>query len=83
MDLWNMKVTVIPIVISALIRITKGKEGSENNCTSGDHPNYSIKIGENTQKGPGDLRGLAITQTNKWYVHNPASVLEHNSHKFL
>ncbi len=32
--------------------------------TSGDHPNYSvIENGQNTEKSPGDLRRLAITQT--------------------
>ena len=31
---------------------------------SGDHPNYSIvEIGQNTEKSPGDLRKLAVTQT--------------------
>ena len=32
--------------------------------TSGDHLNYSIiENGRNTEKSPGDLRKLAITQT--------------------
>ena len=31
--------------------------------TSGDHPNYSIEYGQNTEKSPGDLRRLAVTQT--------------------
>ena len=32
--------------------------------TSGEHPNYSIvEIGQNTEKSPGDLRKLAVTQT--------------------
>ena len=32
--------------------------------TNGDDPNYSIiEIGHNTKKSPGDLRRLAITQT--------------------
>ena len=32
--------------------------------SSGDHPNYSIiKIGQNTEKCPGDLWRLAATQT--------------------
>ena len=31
---------------------------------SGDHPNYCIiKIGQNTEKSPGDLRRRAVTQT--------------------
>ena len=34
-----------------------------NERTSGDHPNYSIvEIGQNTEKSPGDLRRLAVTQ---------------------
>ena len=44
--------------------------GLGNKRTSGDHPNYSIiKIGQNTEKSPGDLRRLAVTQTpmkNRW-----------------
>ncbi len=32
--------------------------------TSGDHPNYSIvENGQNTEKSPGDLRRLVVTQT--------------------
>ena len=42
-------------------RIGKGTGGTENNMTSGDHPNYSFI--KNTEKGPGDLRKLAVTQT--------------------
>ena len=65
--LWNMKVIVIPIVIGSLgshqkIGIGTGRFG--NKRTSGDHPNYSIiKIGQNTEKSPEDLRRLAVTQT--------------------
>ena len=34
-----------------------------NRRTNRDHPNYSIvKIGQNTEKSPGDLR-IALTQT--------------------
>ena len=51
-------------------RIGTGTEGFGNNRTSGDHPNYSIiKIGQDTDKCPGDLRRLAVTQTpmkNHW-----------------
>ena len=31
--------------------------------TNGDHPNYIIEIGQNTEKSPGDLRRLAVTKT--------------------
>ena len=38
--------------------------GVGNKRRSRDHPNYSvIKIGQNTEKSPGDLRRLAVTQT--------------------
>ena len=44
--------------------------GLGNKRTSGDHPNYSIvKIGWNTEKSPGDLNRLVVTQTlvrNHW-----------------
>ena len=43
---------------------TKGTGGLGNNGTSEDCPNYSIlEIGQNTEKSPGDLRRLAVTQT--------------------
>ena len=44
--LWNMKVTIIPIVIGAFGTVTKGLlkglADLEVGGTSGDHPNYSI-----------------------------------------
>ena len=44
--------------------ISKGIGRVGNKRTTGDHPEYSIiKIGQNTQKSPGDLRRLAVTQT--------------------
>ena len=36
----------------------------ENRRKSGDHPDYSIKIGQNTEKSPGDLSRVADTQTS-------------------
>ena len=37
--------------------------GFENNGTGGNYRNYSIvDIGENTEKSPGDLRRLPVTQ---------------------
>ena len=57
-----MKVTIVSIVVGALGTGT-GRLG--NKWTSIDHPNYSIiKIGQNTEKSPGDLRRIAITQTH-------------------
>ena len=32
-----------------------------NKTTSGEHPNYGIKIGQNTEKSPKDLRRLEET----------------------
>ena len=53
--LWNVRVTVIAIVVGALRTV------SEKN---GDYPDYSIvKIGQNIEMSPGDLRRLAVTQT--------------------
>ena len=45
-------------------RIDKVTGGLGNKRMSGDHPNDStIKISQNTEKSPGDLRRLAVTQT--------------------
>ncbi len=39
-------------------------KGTGNWRTSGDHPNYStVENNQNTEKSPGDLRRLAVTQT--------------------
>ena len=38
--------------------------GLVNKKTSRDHPNYSIsEIGQNTEKSPGNLKRLTVTQT--------------------
>ena len=67
--LWNMKVTFISIVIGALGIVSWIIEGTGelgNKRMSGDHPNYyTIEIGQNTEKGPGDLWRLAVAQTSK------------------
>ena len=53
--------TVMPIVIGPFGKRT-GRFGNKE--VSGDHPDFSvIKIGQNTEKSPGDLRRLAVTQT--------------------
>ena len=44
-------------------RIIKGTGGLRNK-RSGDHPNYVIEIGQNTEKSPGDLRRLVVTQNS-------------------
>ena len=72
--LWNMKETVIPIVIGALGTVTKGllrELGNLEMRTNGNHPNYSIvEIDQNTKKGPGNLRKLVVIQTpmENWKV---------------
>ena len=46
-------------------RIIKGTGGLGSWRMSGDHPNYSIiENSQNTEKSPGDLRRLAVTQTS-------------------
>ena len=53
--------TVIRIVIRVLGTVTKRllKGLEELEIRNGDHPNYNIiNIGQNTDKGPGDLLAL-------------------------
>ena len=51
-------------VIVALKQSSKRLEYLEIEQTSGDHPDYSIiKISQNTEKSPLDLKRLAVTQT--------------------
>ena len=46
-------------------RINEGTGRLRNLKASGDHSNYNIvEIGQNTEKSPGDLRRLAVTQTS-------------------
>ena len=76
--LWNMKVTIIPIVIGAFGTVTKGLLKGLENLEVGsrvetiqktallkrDLSNYNIiEKGQNTEKSPGDLRRLAVTQS--------------------
>ena len=43
--------------------IGKRTRGVENKGTSRENPNYSIaEIGQNTEKSPGDLERLVVTQ---------------------
>ena len=59
-----MTVTIIPIVIGAFGTVTKGPGRFGSWRPSGDHPNNSIiENGQNTEKGPGDLRRLAVIQS--------------------
>ena len=44
--------------------IGKGTGRLRNKKTNKHHPDHSIaKIGQNTEKSPGDLRKIAVTQT--------------------
>ena len=63
--MWNIKVMVIPTVISAyksIQRFGKGPGIVGNRWTSGEHSNYCI-LEIDTEKNLGDLRRLAVTQT--------------------
>ena len=44
-------------------RIGTRSKGLGNKRTSWDHPKYSIEIGQNPKKSPGDLRRLSVTPT--------------------
>ena len=58
-----MKVTIVTIVIGAIDshqRIVKGTGGLGNNRMSGEY--CILEIGQNTEKIPGDLRRLVVTQ---------------------
>ena len=62
-----MKVTIIPIVIGAFGTVTKGLlKGQEDLEVGGRVETVQITALlsiENTEKSPGDLRRLAVTQT--------------------
>ena len=67
-QLWNMKVSVISIVIVALgtiLRQTKRTRRFRYQRTRENHPNYSIiKVSQNTEKSPGNMRRLGFSQTS-------------------
>ena len=50
---------------SNLQRIGKGTGRLTNKRKHGYHPDYIIKIDQNTEKSPGDLKRLVVTQ-NQW-----------------
>ena len=66
--LWNMKVTVISIVIGVLCRVTtlvKKTRRLGHKRTSRNNSNYSIvEIDQNIKKSQGDLRRLVVSQTS-------------------
>ena len=81
--LWNMKVTIAPIVIGALGTITKGllkRPGELGSWRTGrDYPNDSIaKNGQNLETSPGDLRRLTNTdvKNSKGVNNNNKYVLD-------
>ena len=83
--LWNMKLTVIPIVIGTLSTITKsllqGQGNFGNKRMRGDTLKCTmVEIGQNTKKRPVDLRRLAVTQT---FVENHQQSLVWNTLKWV
>ena len=65
--LWNMRLMMIIINIGVLGMAPKDTEKGtgrvRNWRTNRDHLNYSIvKISQNTEKSPGNRKGLAVTQ---------------------
>ena len=63
-----MKVTIIPIVIGAFGTVTKRLLKGLEDFKVGDRVettqnNSIIENGQNTEKSPGDLRRLAVTQS--------------------
>ena len=63
--LWNLKVTLILIVIGGLGTVTKQlvQEQKDLEIRARDYPNSSIiKIGQNSEKSPGDLRRFVFTR---------------------
>ena len=65
--LWNMQVSIIPIVIRAFGTVTKGLLKGLDDLEVGGRVdpsiNYIIENGQSTEKSPGVLRRLAVTQT--------------------
>ena len=65
--LWNMKVTMVPILIGALGTVTKGlSKGLEDLEVGGRVETIQTTVaedGQNTETNPGDLRRLVVTQT--------------------
>ena len=67
--LWNMQVTIIPIVIGAFGTVTKGLLKGLEDFKVGIQMTALLKKSQNTEKSPGDVRRLAVTQTpvkNHW-----------------
>ena len=61
--LWNMKVTIIPIVIGAFGTVTEGLLKGLEDLEFERRVESIIENGQNTEKSPGDERRLAVTQS--------------------
>ena len=65
--LWNMKVTIVPIVIGALGTITKGLLKGLDDLEVGGRVETiqmtALLSSQNPETSPGDLRRLAVIQT--------------------
>ena len=58
-----MRVTVIPIAIDALGTVPKSLERELEELEIRRKFETNLKVAQNTEKSPGDLRTLAVTQT--------------------
>ncbi len=54
---------IIIIIVIIILVLIKGTGGLGSRKTNGDHPNYIIENGQNTEKSPEDLKTLAVIQT--------------------
>ena len=62
-ELWNVKVAIIPIVIGTFRTVTKGLLKWLEDLKIRGRDNYIIENSQNTEKSPGDVRRLPVTQT--------------------
>ena len=62
--LWNMKVTIIAIIIGSLGTVTKVLIQEVEDLEIRGWVEIIIEIGQNIVKSPGDLRRFAVTQTS-------------------
>ena len=62
--LWNLRVTVLPIVLERLERsLTIWKKRLKEFEIGGRIESIQVEISQNTEKNLGYLKGLAVTQT--------------------
>ena len=60
--LWNMKVTVIPIIIGALGMVLKSLLRGLEELSFFNPDGSIVEIVQNTEKSPGDLRRFTVAQ---------------------